>query len=149
DPRRAAAGGDGATRALIGPIAAGAVALAAIASFHHNLAIDEPFTALAIAHPASLGATLVHDNVPLFYALLLPWTRVFGTSAFALRALSVWASAAAFLSGAPGAPGPVPPKPRNGGSALTAILVGSSVTYGLQPAATVRPYALLMLFAAM
>src|SRR5262249_23290210 len=97
DPRRPAAGGNGATRAVIGPIAAGAVGRGAIASFHHDLAIDEPFTALAIAQPSALGATLIHDNVPLYYVLLLGWTRLFGQSAFALRALSMAAFAGAIL----------------------------------------------------
>ena len=126
-------------------IAAGAIALAAIASFHHDLAIDEPFTALAIAHPAALGATLVNDDAPLYYVLLLGWSRVFGTSAVALRALSMVAfggailfttSTARFVAGA-----------RAG--VIAGALVATSVTFGLQPAATVRPYALVMMFAAM
>src|SRR5262249_19444412 len=126
DPRRPPAGGDGATRALTVSIAAGAVALAAIASFHHDLAIDEPFTALAIAQPSALGTTLVHDNVPLYYVLLLGWTRLFGQSALALRAMSMAAFAGAILFTAAAA--------RRAGP-LAATLVACSVAFGLQPAA--------------
>ncbi|HEX4567373.1 MAG TPA: hypothetical protein VH138_12120, partial [Vicinamibacterales bacterium] len=132
-------------------IAAGAVGLAAIASFHHDLAIDEPFTALAVAHPSTLGATLVHDNVPLYYVLLLGWSRLFGQSAFALRALSMAAFAGAILFSAAAARSVVALNSRGGedGPALTAAFVACSVTFGLQPAATARPYALVMMLAAM
>jgi hypothetical protein len=121
------------------------VALAAIASFHHDLAIDEPFTALAIARPSALGTTLVHDSLPLYYLLLLGWTRVFGQSAAALRAMSMIAFGGAILFSAGAAR-------RIAGSragALAGAFVACSVTFGLQPAATVRPYALVMMFAAM
>ena len=125
-------------------IAAGAVALAAVARLHHDLAIDEPFTALAIANPAALRDTLVHDNAPLFYGLLLAWTRLFGTSALALRALSLAAFGGAIVFTAMAA--------RTAASVraawLTACLAGCSVTFGLEPAATARPYALAMLFSA-
>jgi hypothetical protein len=126
-------------------VAAGAIALAAIASLHHDLAIDEPFTALAIARPATLGATLVHDDLPLYYVLLLGWTRLLGTSALALRALSMIAFGGAIVLTASTA------RHIAGARAgwLAAALVATSVTFGLQPAATVRPYALVMVFAAM
>ena len=101
--------------------------------------------ALALADPASLRATFVHDNAPLFYLLLLGWTRVFGASAFALRALPSAAFAGAIVFSALAA--------RHAGSEraawLTAVLVGCSVPFGLEPAATARPYALAALFAAM
>ncbi len=86
------------------------------------------------------------------------WTRVFGQSAFALRAMSMAAFGGAILFSAAAARSPVSPKPRSGeggrrsgrtASLLAAVLVGCSVAFGLQPGATVRPYALLMMFAAM
>jgi hypothetical protein len=120
--------------------AAGAIALAAIASVHKDLAIDEPFTALAIAHPSTLQATLVHDDIPAFYALLLAWTRVFGQSAFAMRTMSMAAFGAAIAFSAAAS---------RRAAFGSAILVACSVTFGLQSAATARPYALLMMFAAM
>ena len=89
-----------APRTVILLIAGGAVTLAALGRLHHDLAIDEPFTALALAHPGSLGTTLVHDDTPLFYGLLLAWTRVFGASPFALRALSLAAFAGTIAFGA-------------------------------------------------
>src|SRR5262249_39772884 len=124
DSRGAAAGGDGATRAVVALIAASAIALAAFARFHHDLSIDEPFTALAVAQPASLGATLVHDDIPLFYVLLLGWTRVFGASAFALRALSLAAFGAAIAFSAAAAR--IVASRR--AAWLTAVLVACSVT---------------------
>jgi hypothetical protein len=130
---------------LIILIAAGAIALAAFSRLHHDLAIDEPFTALAAAHPASLGATLVHDNTPLYYALLIAWTRLFGASAFALRALSLAAFGGAIAFSAAAARRVASQR----AAWLTALLVGFSVTFGLEPAATARPYALAALFAAM
>jgi hypothetical protein len=126
-------------------VAAGAIALAAIASLHHDLAIDEPFTALAIARPDTLGATLVHDNLPLYYALLLGWTRLWGTSALALRALSMIAFGGAIVFTASTAQHIAG---RTAGT-LAAALVAASVPFGLQPAATVRPYALVTMFGAM
>ena len=66
-----------------------------------------------------------------------------------MRAMSMAAFAGAILFTAAAARSVVPPRTRGGGGVLTAMLVGCSVTYGLQPAATLRPYALLMLFAAM
>lgn len=126
-------------------IAAGAVALAALSRFHHDLAIDEPFTALAVASPATLDQTLVHDNVPFFYALLLAWTRAFGASAFALRAMSTAAFGGTILFSAAAARRIASTR----AAWLTAVLTACSVTFGLQPAATARPYALAALFAAM
>jgi hypothetical protein len=129
---------------LIILIAAGAVALAAFSRLHHDLAIDEPFTALAAAHPASLGATLVHDNTPLYYVLLIAWTRLFGASAFALRALSLAAFGGAIAFSAAAARCVASAR----AAGLTALLVGCSVTFGLEPAATARPYALATLLSA-
>jgi hypothetical protein len=77
--------------------------------------------------------------------LLLAWTRVFGASAFALRAMSIAAFACTTVFSAAAA--------RYAGSArgawLTATLVACSVPFGLEPAATTRPYALAALCAAM
>ncbi len=121
------------------------MALAAVSRLHHDLSIDEPFTALAVASPATPGLTLVHDNAPLFYALLRGWTRAFGSSAFALRAMSAAAFGGAILLGAAAA--------RRAASAraavLTAVLAGCSVPFGLVPAATARPYGLASCCAAM
>src|SRR5262245_32229685 len=119
--------------------------LAALSRLHHDLSIDEPFTALALADPASLRATLVHDNVPLFYLLLKAWTRVFGSSAFALRAMSMAAFGGAIVFGGAAAKHAASWR----AAWLTAILIGGSVTFGLQPAATARPYALVALWAGM
>lgn len=118
---------------------------AALVGLHKDLALDEPFMANAVAHPADLWPTLVHDNVPLAYALLLVWTRLFGSSAFALRALSMAAfgGAAAFTGVAARRAGSI----RTGW--LAALLVACSAPIGLALAATARPYALLALFAAM
>ena len=125
-------------------IAAGAAALAVLSRLHHDLAIDEPFTALAVAAPASLATTVVHDNVPAFYLLLLAWTRVFGATPVALRALSAAAFAAAIVFTAAAAW-----RVSSGRAAwLAAFLVACSVPFGLGPAATVRPYALVLLWSA-
>lgn len=73
------------------------------------------------------------------------WTRLFGSSAFALRALSIAAFAGAVaLTGAAAR--------RHGSAAaawLAALMVACSVPIGLEHAATARPYALLALFSAM
>jgi hypothetical protein len=125
-------------------VAAGAMALAAVARLHHDLSIDEPFTALAVASP-SLGLTLVHDNAPLFYGLLRAWARVFGDSAVALRAMSIAAFGGAIVFSAAAARRAASSR----AAVLTALLVGGSVPFGLIPADTARPYALAACCAAL
>ena len=72
-------------------------------------------------------------------------------SALAMRALSMAAFAGAIFFSAAAARRVVLREAPGGerGAALTAALVAVSVTFGLQPAATVRPYALVVMFAAM
>ncbi|PYR56732.1 MAG: hypothetical protein DMF85_15645 [Acidobacteria bacterium] len=130
---------------IVAAIVLAAVVQAALLRAHNDLSVDEPFMASAIAHPESLPATFVHDNHPLAYLLLIAWARLFGSSAFALRALSMVAYAGAIAFSAAAA--------RHSGSIttawLTALLIGCSVPIGLEHAATARPYGLLVLFAAM
>jgi len=66
-----------------------------------------------------------------------------------MRALSMATFAGAIGFTAAAARSTVSPKPSGRADGLAAVLVACSVVYGLQMAATVRPYALLMMFAAM
>jgi 4-amino-4-deoxy-L-arabinose transferase-like glycosyltransferase len=78
------------------------LALAAIVRFatldQQSLWYDEAVTAVRVLHP-SLGSTLsavvhVENTPPLYYVLAWGWTRVLGTSVFALRSLSAAAGVA-------------------------------------------------------
>jgi mannosyltransferase len=78
------------------------LALAAAIRFatltHQSLWYDEAVTALRVLHP-SLAATWhavlhVENTPPLYYLLEWIWTRVFGTSVFALRSVSALAGVA-------------------------------------------------------
>src|SRR5437867_1921088 len=130
---------------VLSAIVAATVAQAILVNAHNDLRLDEPFMALALGRPSSLPATFVHDNVPLAYLLLLAWTRLFGSSAFALRALSAAAHGAAAAFTAAAARRSASPA----AASLAALLVGFSVPVGLEHAAMARPYALVELFAAM
>lgn len=121
-----------------------AVVQAVLVSLRGELDVDEPFMAAALTRPDDLPATFVHDNVPLAYLLLLGWTTLAGFSTFALRSLSILAFAAAVVVTARVAH-------RGGTQAgwIAGLLVACSAPLGLDHAATARPYALLMLWAAL
>ena len=124
-------------------IAVLAAALAVASRWHHDLSIDEPFMARAVASPGSIPQLLADDNVPLAYLLFGLWARLFGTSALALRSLSAAAFALACVF--TGAAGRRAVDDRTG--VVAALLVTAS-PIGLLHAATARPYALVLLCAA-
>jgi hypothetical protein len=127
-------------------ICALAAAQAAWLRAAHDLSIDEPFTANAVALGwTQLTGVFADDNVPLHYVLLKAWTAVVGDSAFALRGLSVLAfTLAVLVTGLAGrAAG------GSGAGLLASLLVATSTSVGLLHAATARAYALLGLIAAL
>ena len=131
--------------AVLFVIALAAVAQAALLRAHKDLSVDEPFMAAALEHPESLRETLVHDEHPLSYVLLIGWTALFGSSAFALRALSMAAyGGAVVLTGAA-----VRATASARAAWLAALMVACSVPIGLDYAGTARPYALVALFASL
>jgi hypothetical protein len=120
-----------------------AVTLACASRWHHDLSVDEPFMAHVIAEPELVPRAIADDNVPLAYGLFIAWSRLFGTSATALRSLSIVAFGLACLFA--GAAGRWSGDDRTG--LMTAVLVACSAI-GIQHGATARPYALVVLFAA-
>ena len=127
-------------------IALAAVTAALAARWSHSLSVDEPFTALAVGQPhAALLDTLRHDNTPLTYLALKPWSRLVGDSELALRSLTAFSYGAAVL--VTGMAGVLLAGARCG--IIAALLMASSGSVGLLHAATIRPYAFLSLFSAL
>lgn len=124
----------------IAAVAAAAWAAAAALRYSHSLTVDEPFMANVVRGTwRDITPVFAGDNVPLGYALLWSWTRIFGESEFALRSLSMTAFAGAvFLTG-------LAARQVAGTAAgvVAAILAATSVNIGLTHASNARPYALL------
>lgn len=129
----------------IAAVAVGAWVAAAALRFGHSLTVDEPFMANVVRGGwRDITPVFAGDNVPLGYALLWSWTRLFGESEFALRSLSMTAFAGAvFLTG-------LAARQAAGAAAgvVAAILAAASVNIGLTHASNARPYALLCCMAA-
>lgn len=134
------------SRLLIAGVALLSASAAVFLRWGHSLSVDEPFTARALTLPwADLTDVLRHDNIPTTYLLLGTWARVAGHSELALRVLFIAAFAVAILLTGDAAR-------RIAGAAagvFAAMLVGASGNVGMMHAATIRPYALLMLVAAL
>ncbi len=130
----------------LGAIALAAAVAALAARWDHSLSVDEPFTALAVGQSATAVLdTLRHDNTPITYLALKPWSRLVGDSEIALRSLMAFSYGVAVL--ATGLAGVLLAGARCG--IIAALLMASSGSVGLLHAATIRPYALLSLFSAL
>jgi hypothetical protein len=132
--------------AALAGIVALAVVMAVLGRAGHDFSNDEPFTALMLQkNAADLRDVFVHDNIPLWYALLRPWRGVFGAGEWGLRSLAMMLYAIAIVVTAlvgRRVGGPV-------SGLFAAWLLATSARIGLRFAATARPYALLCLLAAL
>jgi hypothetical protein len=119
---------------------------AAISRAGHSLSIDEPFTAkaLMLSWTSILDRVVVHDNVPLYYALLKIWTTMVGVTEWTLRTPSLAAFGLTVV--------PIGTAGRMAwgasGGLVSAMLAATSTGVGLMHAATARTYALCCLLAA-